>query len=589
MRALFILMLAAAPLAAQTATVEGKVTEMGNGHPVRKAEVILRGLTQTGDPPEADNYATETDANGHFLIEGILPGKYQATPSRAGFITRPPGKPMQLGTFAQLTLAAGSHTTVDLKLIGTGVISGRTINLNGEPVPGAYVEAVQYSYPSRDDSPTGSVTVGLPIDGHKQLETRGEVVSNDRGEFRIFGLAPGQYYLRVQEMTSKEGAIECAGGSIAFINGSVNGAAFVNDSIISDYIGRSNAFMQWQCMPQEQIRGPKPPMAFGTTFYPSAADFTRATPLDVASGGELRNIEIRLQPQGAYSIRVTKAVLTGNDGFPLDVRRRGDTERPNMFITANEDAMEIHGVLPGSYIVSSSVQDPAHPDQRLYARQAVDVVDRDVDGVTLNFAPLKTITGTVKAEGPLTVPFSGMNVQLDPDNPETENFTVHVNDDGTFTAQVMPEPYTLVGPRIATAYMKSIKMGDRELPGAHIDFARLDGPLTILFGVDAGRVEGTALDANGQPVMPAKITLIPVGANSTMPGRLKIVNADETGKFAFPVVALGEYKLFAWLDADLGAPQDSEFRRPYESQGVTVKVEPNERSSVELKVIVTGR
>jgi hypothetical protein len=202
---------------------------------------------------------------------------------------------------------------------------------------------------------------------------------------------------------------------------------------------------------------------------------------------------------------------------------------------------------------------------------------------------MKTVTGAVKAEGPLTVPYSGMNVQLDPDDADTPSFTVHVSDDGTFTAQVMPEPYTLVRPRIATAYMKSIKMGDRELPGAHIDFARLDGPLTILFGVDAGRVEGTALDANGQPAMPTKITLIPAGANSTLPGRLKIVNADEDGKFVFPVVAPGEYKLFAWLDADLGAPQDPEFRKPYESRGVTVKVEPNGRSSVELKVIVTGR
>src|SRR5580658_7943929 len=139
MRAFFILMLAAAPLAAQTATVEGKVTEMGTGRPVRNAEVILRGLTQTGNPPEADNYATETDANGHFLIEGIVPGKYQAAPSHAGFITRPPGKPMQPGTFAQVTLAGGQHASVDLKLIATGAISGRAISLNGDVVTGAWV------------------------------------------------------------------------------------------------------------------------------------------------------------------------------------------------------------------------------------------------------------------------------------------------------------------------------------------------------------------------------------------------------------------------------------------------------------------
>jgi hypothetical protein len=216
-------------------------------------------------------------------------------------------------------------------------------------------------------------------------------------------------------------------------------------------------------------------------------------------------------------------------------------------------------------------------------------VDHDVEGVTLNFAPLKTVTGTIKSEGPLTVPFSGMNVELDPDDPDTPTFTTRVKADGAFTAQVLPEPYVLVRPRIPTAYVKSVKMGDRELPGPHIDFARLDGPLTILLGVDAGSIEGTALTAEGRPMMPSKITLIPVGSNQSWAARLKIVNADEDGKFAIPAVAPGEYKAFAWLDADLGAPQDPEFRKPYDNQGVTVNIEPNRRSIVQVKLIVTGR
>ena len=83
--------------------------------------------------------------------------------------------------------------------------------------------------------------------------------------------------------------------------------------------------------------------------------------------------------------------------------------------------------------------------------------------------------------------------------------------------------------------------------------------------------------------------MIPAGANQSWAGRLKIVNADENGKFVIPAVAPGEYKLFAWLDAELGAPQDPEFRKPYESLGVVVKVEPNGRNSVQLNVIVTGR
>jgi len=546
MRALFILMLAGAPLAAQMATVEGKVTEMGSGHAVRKAEVILRGLTRTGDPPEPDNYAAETDANGHFLIEGIVPGKYQATSSHAGFITRLAGKPMQPATFAQLTLAAGAHATVDLKLIGTGVISGRTIPLNGEIVPGAYVEALQYSYPVRAESPPGAVMAVLPGDGRKQLESRGGSISNERGEFRIFGLAPGQYYLRVLEMERRETAIECTS----------------------------------LCAPEEELRGPRPPMGFATVYYPSAPDFARATPLEVVSGGELRNIEIRLHPQSIYSIRATAPGAHG--GITWELRSRGESTRSDFSTGADSDNFQFNDLLPGSYVVSATSQDPEHPNQSFYARQVVEILDHDVDGVTLLLAPMKTVTGTVKAEGPLAVRFSGMSVELDPDSPGAPSATARVNADGAFTAEVLPEPYTLVRPSIATAYIKSVKMGDRELAGPNIDFARLDGPLTIVLGADAGRVEGTA-------AMGAKITLIPSGAGANWPGRLKMVNADENGKFAFPVVAPGEYKLFAWQDADSGAPFDPEFRKPYDSQGVNVKVEPNGRSSVQLPVIVTGK
>jgi protocatechuate 3,4-dioxygenase beta subunit len=580
MRALFILMLAAAPLAAQTATVEGKVTEMGSGRPVRNAEVVLRGLTQTGNPPEADNYATEADANGHFLIEGIAPGKYQAAPSHAGFITRPPGKPMQPGTFAQVTLAAGQHATVDLKLIVTGAISGRAITLTGDVVTGAWVEALQYAYPSRDDSPSGTVTVGLPTDGHKQLESRGGAVTNDRGEFRIFGLAPGQYYLRIQEMIRQDLLLECT--SDQAVAATLHGIM----RTVNEFEGLSDGSIQ--CSAPEHIRGSRP-LGFGQTFYPGARAFSEATPLDVTPGGDLRSVDIRLRPEGVYSIRLTKPALPGDSAFPVEIRRRGDSGQPNVSMSFHEDYIEIPGLLPGSYTVSGQLQDPEHPDQSIYARQLVEVVDHDVEGVTLNFAPMKTVTGTIKAEGPLTVPFSGMNVELDPDDPDTPAFTTRVKADGTFTAQVMPEPYVLMRPRIATAYVKSVKMGDRELPGPHIDFARLDGPLTMLFGVDAGSVDGTALTADGQPMMPSKITLIPVGSNQSWAGRLKIVNADENGKFVIPVVAPGEYKAFAWLDADLGAPQDPEFRKPYESRGVTVKVEPNGRSSVQLKLIVTDK
>lgn len=58
-----------------------------------------------------------------------------------------------------------------MQLIATGAISGRIVSQSGDPVV-AYVEAMQYSYPSRGDSPPGTVFNALPTDGHRPLESR---------------------------------------------------------------------------------------------------------------------------------------------------------------------------------------------------------------------------------------------------------------------------------------------------------------------------------------------------------------------------------------------------------------------------------
>jgi len=61
---------------------------------------------------------------------------------------------------------------------------------------------------------------------------------------------------------------------------------------------------------------------------------------------------------------------------------------------------------------------------------------------------------------------------------------------------------------------------------------------------------------------------------------------DEQGKFHLRNVAPGEYKIFAWEDVPVGAPQDPEFRKPFEKQGLTLKMEPNGQQTVELTTIV---
>lgn len=66
------------------------------------------------------------------------------------------------------------------KLVPHAVITGRVVDADGEPVAYVQVQPMLYRYNN----------------GCKQLAPAGFVTTNDLGECRLFGLAPGRYYLR---------------------------------------------------------------------------------------------------------------------------------------------------------------------------------------------------------------------------------------------------------------------------------------------------------------------------------------------------------------------------------------------------------
>src|ERR1035437_4061748 len=183
MGALLLLPLA---LAAQTKTddpcaVSGQVSNAATGEPVRRALVYLRRIDMS---PGVTNVqvgnSVTTDAAGRFAIAGIAPGKYRLAAERSGFIvtqygSRGPGK---AGTL--LTLEPGQKSSdLAMRLTPHGVITGRVLDEEGDPVPGANVQVSRQIY----------------AQGRKQMSRTGAASSNDLGEYRVFGLAPGRYFV----------------------------------------------------------------------------------------------------------------------------------------------------------------------------------------------------------------------------------------------------------------------------------------------------------------------------------------------------------------------------------------------------------
>jgi hypothetical protein len=159
----------------------------------------------------------------------------------------------------RIKLASGQNVTdLVLRLTPLGAIAGRIMDSEGDPMPGVGVEALQYIYAK----------------GREQLQSIQTVPVDDRGEYRLFDLLPGRYYIR----TALPSSIAIVGGV------AVVGSPFTE------------------------------------TFLGDSINAARATPVDVPAGGEISGADIRVLRASGYSIR---GRLLGGFG-QVSIQKRAD-------------------------------------------------------------------------------------------------------------------------------------------------------------------------------------------------------------------------------------------------------------------------
>ena len=395
---------------------------------------------------------------------------------------------------------------------------------DGDAIRGAQVEAQAYSY----------------IGGKKELRSIASVSASDKGEFRLFGLRPGTFYLR------------CSGRNGGFRTRGFGGASTGS---------------------------------FAPTYFPGTTDAVHAAPIEVAAGAQLRGFDIRLRREPLFSIRgkLPEVKHEGAQRMLQLVQRSGGGQRGFSRRQDNE-TFEFMDVLPGSYVVVAAVVEDG---RRSIARQAVEVVNADVEGVVLSLVPTVELAGVVRVEGTPAHPPSEMSVSLEAEIAATlGRNSAEVKPDGTFVIpEVTPDVYEVRVGAPQGFYVKSIRLGDAEAPDGRIDLAQGSGPVTVLLATDVGEVEGSVKKANGDAAVRVRVTLIAYGSHLSRIDLSRSGFTDEQGKFHLRNVAPGEYRAFAWEDVTIGAPQDPDFRKPFEKQSVAVKMEPNGHETVELTAI----
>jgi hypothetical protein len=337
-----------AALAAQTGTVEGDVVDSATNKPIAGARVKLQNGQRS--------LFTMCDQDGHFQFQEVPFGRYPLTVEQPGYMAASDGPNMRgPTTMADMPRDKG-RATVHVALIPYGVITGKVTDSAGAPLEGVNVDLLKLR--AIDPNLAGLIYQRRALVGDREIASVFNVRTDDRGEYRLARLLPGEYYVDAQA------------------------------GIVGGYRDETER----------------------TTYYPRVLEAAAAKPIAVAAGQQVSHIDIQLvrqtgvrisgrliQPAGSpagRSIMVHTLVLA----WRADAPQEGSVIPTAVMSQAN---FEVKNILPGKYVVEAGVSDQTdygNPRLLLTGSRTIEVGDRDLGGVEI------VMRAPVDVSGVLTFP-----------------------------------------------------------------------------------------------------------------------------------------------------------------------------------------
>jgi len=314
------------------------------GAPVRRAEVqaALGGQRARG---------ALTDANGRFELRDLPAGSWTVRASKTGFVTQQYGQRAPFAPSEPLTLADGQQLNADFAMLRGGAIMGRVFDDFGEPLANVRVSALRAQ---------------LTPNGRRLVTSGGLGTTDDTGAYRLYGLAPGMYYVSAVPGGS-------GGGGLSTVDGAVT---------------------------------------YGPTYFPGTTDVTGAQRVTMIVGQEQSNIDFAVTAQP--SVRVSGIVL-GMNGAPMQamVSLRvplfddvGSSE-PRIANSNADGTFTLRNVPPGNYMLEVTGRRASRDVAPEVAAMPL-AVATEIAGLTVTTSRGATISGTIAAEAGARVDVAGI-------------------------------------------------------------------------------------------------------------------------------------------------------------------------------------
>ena len=518
----------ATPAPQGTATLRGRVYAADSGQPLRKAQVRIFA------PDIRENRMATTDTDGKFEFTEVRAGRYTINASKGSYVGLSYGqqRPTDLGKPLQI-LDNQTVERLDFSLPHGSIVTGRIVDEFGEPMSDVQIAAQRYQF----------------AQGQRRLVPAGRGAStDDLGEFRLFGIPPGQYYLS---------------------------ATWRNQNAMNPTVDDRTAYA---------------PMYFPGTDNPA-----QAQRITLAVGQELSDIVMALKPMRAT--RVTGTVVT-SDGGPMagmvmvvstagggfNFSSGGPVRPDGTFI--------LNGLAPGEYTVRAQSGGMGGPDAET-AMEKITATGADITDLRLVGAKPSTIGGRIlvdpaaAAAMPSTVMVAPMPV-----DPGAMSFggigPGRMTDDGSFELKASPGRYRINFVNAPAGWtIRSVRLNGTDVTDSGIDCK----PNENISGIEVEltnkptTVSGLVTNARGETVKDYSAIAF-AQDKEQWKGNTRYQGTgrpDQDGRFKITLPP-GDYYVIALDKLEPGQQGDPDFLDTIRTKATVVTIREGDARTVDLKV-----
>ncbi|MBS1827297.1 MAG: carboxypeptidase regulatory-like domain-containing protein [Acidobacteria bacterium] len=500
----------------EPSSLQGAIHNSATNQPVHKAYLLL--LPAQAPEDLRRSLITTSDSAGNFSMANIPPGKYRLRVIRKGFLTADHPTIFDFSTPQQ-------RKDIDIRLTPHGVIAGRILDAEGEPLDHVQLQLLQLRYRN----------------GRKIPATIRSAYSNDLGEFRWPDLAPGKYYVFASHI---EGIPLPISNTVDYV------PIYYPNS--PDF----NAALPIEITPGAQLR--LADMAFPRSL---TATVKGRVVVEIPGARSKPIVRFYRQPghdnSGAISSRFQSATLNPAGEFV------------------------IRNLTPGPYIASAEVEKGGLS----FAGSTNVTITGNFDDLIITVPNPVTITGRVRSEGNAPADLTNIRVQLQRNLADSDAYPLKPS--GTFQLDhLTPARYIIRASNLPEGfYTKRVLAESTDITTTGIDLkASAPSAIDILISPKAAKIYGVVLHPDSrQPTPGATIAIVP--KDKQLRHLTEHTIADPEGRFRFPNLTPGDYQLYAWKEVEPGAWFDPEFLAPFEEKAISVTIAEGAQSTQQLTAI----